>query len=229
MRFAADGGFTYQPVPNFNGVDSFTYEAVDGGTGVTGQATVTLTVETLGAEYQQDPGSYGFVSLEAEHAHRNIAQGAHSWIPVTSPAGYSGDGAMLATPNSGTNQNTGYVTQSPRLDFDVNFVHTGTHYVWIRGLGLSSTDDSLHVGLDGQAVATSDRISSLGSDWTWTNQTLDGVVATVVVDSVGLHTVNVWMREDGTSVDKILLTTNATLPTPQGTGPPESPRGPPPP
>ncbi len=45
--FAANGGFTYVPDPDFNGVDSFTYEAVDSGSGATGQATVTLTVNAV--------------------------------------------------------------------------------------------------------------------------------------------------------------------------------------
>jgi len=189
---------------------------------------VQVTVVASGGEFQQDAGPDGLVSLEAEHFHQNTAQGNHNWTVITNPTSYSGDSAMIATPNSGTNQNTNYVTNSPRLDFDVNFVHTGTHYVWIRGVGSTGTDDSLHVGFDGQALTSSDRISSLGTTWTWTNQTMDGVVATVEVGSVGIHTVNVWMREDGTSVDKIVLTTNANFPTPLDNGPPESLQGPPP-
>jgi VCBS repeat-containing protein len=46
-NFASDGGFTYVPDPNANGVDSFTYEAVDGGSGATAQATVILTVNAV--------------------------------------------------------------------------------------------------------------------------------------------------------------------------------------
>ncbi|MCI0464734.1 MAG: hypothetical protein L0Z62_48035, partial [Gemmataceae bacterium] len=40
--------------------------------------------------------------------------------------------------------------------------------------------------------------------------------------TLGLHTVNLWMREDGTVVDKLLLTTNAAY-TPTGLGPTQSP------
>ena len=39
-----DGTFTYQPVPNFVGADSFTYRASDGSDISTGTATVTITV-----------------------------------------------------------------------------------------------------------------------------------------------------------------------------------------
>ena len=37
--FGADGSFTYTPDPNFGGEDSFTYEAIDGVSGATAQAT----------------------------------------------------------------------------------------------------------------------------------------------------------------------------------------------
>ena len=92
------------------------------------------------------------------------------------------------------------------------------------GLGPQAKDDSVHVGLDGQAVATSDRLSSFGKDWTWSRSTMDGVVATITVLSPGIHTLNVWMREDGFVMDRVLLTPSASY-TPNGTGPAESPQG----
>jgi len=228
----SNGLISWIPAAGQTGPQNVSVQVNDTGTPpLTGSQAFTISVAGVpnGAEFQQDSGSDGIVSLEAEHAHRNIQQGGHSWIVTTSPTGFSGQSAMHSSPNTGKNQNTNYVTNSPRLDFDVNFVRTGTHYIWIRGVGPSGSDDSLHVGLDGQAVTSSDRISSLFGNWTWTNQTMDNVVATVVVGSVGTHTVNVWMREDGTSVDKIVLTTNPNFPTPQGNGPPESLQGPPPP
>jgi lysophospholipase L1-like esterase len=167
------------------------------------------------AAYQQDGGVDGVVSVEAENAHVNTAQGSHSWVPVNSGT-YSGTAALQALPNNGTNLNTGYVTNSPRLDYRVNFVHTGTHYVWVRGVGAASTDDSLHVGLDGAAVTTADRITGLGPAVGWTQETMDGVVATIEVATPGEHTLNVWMREDGTVVDKVVLSVNPAY-QPSGT------------
>jgi hypothetical protein len=161
--------------------------------------------------------------MEAENYDLNESQGGHDWVEVF-PAGYSGWGAMQAQPNTGIIVNTGYVTSSPRLDFEVNFVKTGIHYVWIRGIGASSSDDSVHVGLDGAESATSDRITGFSSSWSWSQSTMDGPVATVNVTSAGVHTVNVWMREDGFVFDKLVLTVNAGY-TPAGEGPGESPRG----
>jgi len=172
--------------------------------------------------FLQDSGPDGLLVMEAEHAHMNTPQGSHSWVLSTTPAGFSGSGSMTTTPNAGTKHNTNYATLSPRLDFEVTFVQTGVHYIWIRGWGATGTDDSVHVGFNGQAIASSDRLSGFTSTWTWSNQTMDRSVATINVPSLGTHMLNLWMREDGTVVDTLLLTTNASLPTPSGTGPAES-------
>src|SRR3989344_2988996 len=84
-------------------------------------------------------------------------------------------------------------------------------------------DDSVHVGLNGAAVTSSDRmtIATLGS-WVWSKKTMDSSSATIIIPSIGVYTLNVWMREDLFRLDRILLTTGTT--TPSGSGPAESPR-----
>ena len=172
--------------------------------------------------YQQDAGANGIVSVEAEHFDTHASQGGHSWTSIAL-AGSSGSGAMEASPNNGTKNDTGYVSTSPRLDFPINFTRTGIHYVWIRGHAGTGQDDSVHVGLDGAAVSSSDRIQGFAKGtWSWSKQTMDGPVATVNITTTGTHTLNLWMREDGLVVDKLLLTTNASY-IPSGTGVPESP------
>ncbi|MEE9355422.1 MAG: LamG-like jellyroll fold domain-containing protein, partial [Methylococcaceae bacterium] len=51
--------------------------------------------------------------------------------------------------------------------------------------------------------------------------TMDGPVATLNISTPGVHTINVWMREDGFVFDKVVVTTDANY-TPSGTGPAES-------
>lgn len=46
LTLNATGAFTYTPWPNFNGSDSFTYQATDGST-ISNLATVTLTIEPV--------------------------------------------------------------------------------------------------------------------------------------------------------------------------------------
>ncbi len=53
---------------------------------------------------------------------------------------------------------------------------------------------------------------------------MDNANASLTVPSEGLHTFNLYMREDGASVDRILLTTDNGY-SPSGNGPAVSPRG----
>ena len=165
------------------------------------------------------------VVMEAEHFATSVTQGGHSWVLESDAAASSGQ-ALRASPDNGAAVNTGYTTNSPRLDFRVVFAQTGTYHVWLRGRAAGSdtgSSDSAHAGLDGAAIASSDRLSSFVAGFSWRKSTMDGPVATFSVSSTGLHTVNVWMREDGFVVDKVLLTTDAGF-TPSGLGPAETPR-----
>jgi hypothetical protein len=153
------------------------------------------------------------VVIEAENFHNNISQGDHEWQLATDPEGFSGTGFMRAMPDSGANIQRDYVTLSPRLDYEVSFVKTGTHYVWIRCLKTGGGDDSCHIGIDGQESSDAENISVSGSDntWNWSNERRGNLGrAKLEVTSAGVHTVNVWMREDGFRLDKIILTTDGS-------------------
>src|SRR5262245_9117073 len=186
------------------------------------------TVAVPGDPFQQ--ASDGIVSIEAEHPDANVANGGQSFV-ASSEAGASGS-ALIASPNSGVVRDTGYAASSPRLEYRVNFVKTGTHYIWARGVGKTAADDSFHAGLDGAELASSDRITSFGVGWTWSRGTMDGPVATMNVATAGVHVVTVWMREDGFIIDKLVIATDSSY-APAGLGPAESarqaPSAPPPP
>jgi hypothetical protein len=157
--------------------------------------------------------------MESEHYQANIPLGGYTWTPVTNP-GYSGTGALQALPEDLTNFTT--AGQGPRLDYQVQFTRTGTHYVWIRALADSGYSDSLHVGLDGGTAGAlyMNGLNQDGVTWTWSKQKSGGI-ATINITSAGLHTINVWMRESGTVLDKLVLTPSSSY-TPTGTGPAET-------
>jgi hypothetical protein len=165
----------------------------------------------------------GLAAFDAENFATKVARSGHDWTLVER-SGQAGAGAMRASPNDGTLINTGFVSQSPRLSFTVSFQKTGTHYVWVRGLAPSPSkgNDSCHVGLDGAAVASADKLVGFGSSFTWQNRTADNSArATLNVTSTGLHTIDLWMREDGLIVDKVVVTTSSSY-TPSGLGPAET-------
>ncbi len=166
----------------------------------------------------------GKVTMDAEHYDQRVPRNSQDWAPKTTQAGFAGTGYMEAYPNSAITKNTGYVTGSPELAYNVQFTTTGTYYVWVRGAGPTGNDDSIHMGLDGAGPASADRISPFSTGWTWTQATLDAAPATLVVSTPGLHTVHIWMREDGVRVDKIHLRTSSSATPPSGMGPAESQR-----
>ena len=171
------------------------------------------------AEFMESDGQ---VVMEAEHFALGAARLGHAW-ELTSDATASAGRAMVGTPNRGWNLDTSYVANSPSLSFLVKFTTTGVYHVWLRGSGTGTGDRTVHAGLDGERLATSDRISGFSATYAWSQSTLDGSVATIDVTRAGVHTVNLWMREDGFKVDRLLLTTNADF-VPSGAGPAESAR-----
>ena len=167
--------------------------------------------------FRQAGGPAGLVSMEAEHVSRRIPRGNRNWLLFTSPAGFSGQGLLQATPNVGA---VFAPANSPRLDYRIRFAKAGTHYVWIRGLAPTTGDDSIHVGLNGRPRAI---LTGLRPFYAWSNKALNGARVTIHVEKPGLHTLNIWAREDGAAIDKIVLTTSAGF-RPVGLGPAESPR-----
>ena len=211
-----------------DGIHTLQMTVFDDG-GLSGSHQITVTVNNSGASvvYQQDPAAMGTVSIEAEGFDAKTDRG-DAWTPVTTPAGFSGTGALQALVNDGTYMSpaANYAANSPQLEYRVNFLRPGTYVVWILGNGPTGADDSLHVGLDGAAVVSAEAMDvAEGAGYVWSNQTMVPAVATITVATAGVHILNVWMREDGFILDKIVLTLDTGF-TPAGMGPTASARVP---
>ncbi|MCI0684521.1 MAG: PQQ-dependent sugar dehydrogenase [Gemmataceae bacterium] len=166
---------------------------------------------------RQAGGALGLVSIEAEHTSAGIPRGDRNWLAFTSPAGFSGLGLLQATPNVGA---VLAPANSPRVDYRIRFAKAGIHYVWIRGLAPTAGDDTIHVGLNGRPRGI---IAGLKPFYSWSSRGLNGARVAIQVAKPGLHTLNIWAREDGAAIDKIVLTTSAAY-RPRGLGPAASPR-----
>ena len=205
---------------NIAGIYSVTFTVTDAlGLSDPTPDTRVVTVRGAGLDPFLEDGT-GLVSMEAEHYQGVIPLGGYAWQPAAN-AGSSGNGAVQALPDDGPNPLA--AGAGPRLDYQVQFSKTGTHYIWIRALAGSPASDSLYVGLDG-VTSGSVLMTGLvldGKTWTWTNKTWTGAVVSLNVTSLGMHTVNVWMRESGIVLDKLVLNTSASY-VPTGTGPAET-------
>ncbi len=190
----------------------------------------------------------GLLFFEAEAYDNIVAQGGHEWTLLESPDGSSGSGALEATPAAGDDDVDviGNVTSSsPRLDYDLEFTKTGTHYIWIRGYSKSGNDNSCWIGLDGvpqtYIKATYDESDNVAGvpQYYWHRFTADSYVhsggtlsgsnycdlveganwptkASINIPSTGNHTFNIWMKDDGFIIDRVLITTNSDTTVTEG-------------
>lgn len=162
------------------------------------------------ASFQVDAS--GRVVIEAE-SFQNSSPGAdgHQWEAVAAGyVGFTGNGAVKAVPEDRVNWDSAYAANAPRLDYPVEFPGAGTYYVWVRGFAPSTSSDSVHIGLDGVEQTGGYNFNGFARNtWSWSNRS-DNHVRTVTVPSAGEHTLNLWMRESGMVVDKLLLTSAPT-------------------
>ena len=180
---------------------------------------------TVSAFLEED----GLVVMEAENftggASGTGAAANHEWTQFSHGTA-SGDAGLYVTPNSGLNVQDN--TSGPRLDYQVYFSTPGTYYLQVRMFGASDSDNSVHAGLNGQPATYGRQGMETYGGWNWVDE-VDGRSGTdqvsLTVDAPGFHTVNLWMREDGVAIDKILLSQNGSF-TPSGSGPDESTFGP---
>jgi hypothetical protein len=167
-----------------------------------------------------------------------------SWSVETDIAGYSGTGFMFVGTDDGnnysgiscTNANCGTacsgggsngnasnaVVRGARLSYTVDFPTAGTWYVWLRGYGNDNNDNSVHAGLNGAGQAALEDLGDWPDEWIWINHDFDSVLnlATLTVPSAGVHTFNLFQREDGFRIDRILLTSDPDF-APPNPGPDE--------
>ena len=137
-------------------------------------------------------------------------------------AGYSGAAYLRALPDVGELLSAAAAGSGPQVNFPVAIETTGTYTVWVRAMAADGGSDSLHIGLDGQVVETSDNLTGFApNEWDWSRLTLDSGNATLSLGSSGAYTLGLFMREDGIRVDKLLLITDTNY-IPTGLGPAES-------
>lgn len=220
---AGDGSGTFDwtpPAGSSSTTPHFaTFDAVDA---ANASNTATLSVAILVdissgvGSFLQEGAPNHLVSIEAESLFSSFPRDGHEWLPVTTPAGFSSNGAIQALPESSGNWKTTFAGLSPEVTFSVVFNTPGDHTVWVRGYGPTSGSNSLHVGLNGSQVAATTNFSIVVGIYEWTSR------GPLNIPNSGEHTINVWARESGTIFDKIVLTPSAFVPT--FDGPPESPR-----
>jgi hypothetical protein len=172
--------------------------------------------------------SAGLVVIEAEHFADNTpgsgSMAGSAWTQMTG-SGSIGDGFMQALPDQGRSINSNLETYSPHLSYPINFSTTGDYYLWIRGMAADSNADTVHYGADGTAFSfdyNSAFVFPVFAGFSWSTQLGSGARPVITIDSPGMYSLDFWMREDGTALDRFALTTDANYNPNSGGEPAES-------
>jgi hypothetical protein len=174
------------------------------------------------------------VVMEAENYSNNIPKGLSEWLETEEPLNYSGTGAMIAVSDQSFGPAEDALAGAGLLVYTVNFTEPGTYYVWARASATSGSDDSYHVGINGTIPESGTYVNweqSTGAkdgnwDWIlWTNGKA-GPQCSVEVPSAGVHEIEVYIRENGFRLDKLVLTVDpwdeGSGYAPDSIGPPET-------
>lgn len=117
------------------------------------------------------------------------------------------------------------VANAPELRYRATLQTPGTYYVWVRGVADGASrgnSDSIHIGLNGQRLTQDGGLTGFGGSPGWGRRdTYTGQAVQFDVTSAGVYDINIWAREDGVAIDKIILTQDPGY-VPSGTGPAEN-------
>jgi hypothetical protein len=166
-------------------------------------------------DFEEIADQGGLVVMEAENYSENIIQDEDAtWELVSEPEGFSGAGAMQASPVDCSHyaDTARARANSPILSYKINFTSTGIFYIMVRELHTDpgGGDDSFHAGLDNSLLGSSMAIAR-GSDmldqWYWVDTAMNSEKPYVDVVA-GVHDFKIYIRECGLKIDKIVLAKN---------------------
>ncbi|MBN1994993.1 MAG: pilus assembly protein [Anaerolineae bacterium] len=159
---------------------------------------------------QVEENGNGLVVVDAVNTILNQAGAGHTWKEIAQDdvLGEPSMEGLEASLDTGANLAAG---AGPHATYQVNFETAGAYYVWVGGWGPNSNGDDVHVGLNGAAVGVVDGFPTGGSAPGW--KQMSGSMSI----NAGINTIDLWVKEDGARVFKILLTNDSSfVPPPEG-------------
>ncbi len=111
-------------------------------------------------------------------------------------------------------------TDGGEVVYRFNITEPGDYLIWARVLAPSGADDSFFVSMDGQTQFSWSTL--IGAQWVWDKVGVPGNDPMLFRLQAGAHSLKFARREDGTHLDRVLITNDLSY-IPQGQGEPSGP------
>ncbi|MEM7384569.1 MAG: hypothetical protein AAF514_06450, partial [Verrucomicrobiota bacterium] len=146
----------------------------------------------------EDPGPV-VLTFEAEAFSARTNAAGYSWEVCEGEGALASGGFVHGTPRALVLLDAEVEPALPELSYRLDFPKAATYFVWLRVRAPDNDSNAVTVGLNGQQAYPVD--FALGkTPWHWKR----GIVS---VPSAGPHVFNLWMREPGAWIDRVVLTT----------------------
>ena len=161
---------------------------------------------------------------EVEHYDQRSDSAPNLW-QLQSVVAASGGDAMVK--NSELLGAAGINSQPESLTYFLFFDEPGDYRLWVRAkrdsdsiLAPATTqlNDGVFATLNDVQFTGAVGISGFGQEFEWLSTDENGSVATVNISSRGFHSLNLWLGDQVTAIDKFVVTNNFTF-EPSDTGP----------
>ncbi|MGK9477829.1 T9SS type A sorting domain-containing protein [Melioribacter sp. OK-6-Me] len=167
-----------------------------------------LCISALNAQFVQRSDSLGLVVMPAEkydvYRPGLEAKVGDTFALEDSIEGFMGQGYMRAYMAKGDGSTSNAETINIKLSYYVNFVDTGTHYIWAYVFFPDGNSDSFFYGVDGKVIG---QVSGQPrGSWSWHKGS-----APFIIDSVGVHSIDFFGREPNAMLDHIIITSSETF------------------
>ncbi len=116
-------------------------------------------------------------------------------------ADYLDEGYMKANMAAGDGSEVNAENLNIKLSYNVEFIETGTHYIWARVYFQDGSSDSFFFGLDGKV--SGQIAGSPYGGWRW-----ERADSTLQIDTTGIHQVDFFGREPNSLLDHIVVTSD---------------------
>lgn len=116
-------------------------------------------------------------------------------------ADYLNEGYMKANMVAGDGSEENAENLNIKLSYNVEFIESGTHYVWARVYFQDGSSDSFFFGLNGKV--NGQIAGNPYGEWRW-----ERAEATLEIDTTGVHQIDIFGREPNSLLDHIVVTSD---------------------